>query len=85
MRLPALEVEHSRRIVIAAVLQYHCASGVRVKPTRLPSELTPMCCRCPQEQVEQITRSHIGVACCPVAGVPNPAMLVEQTQEMSLQ
>jgi hypothetical protein len=36
-------------------------------------------------QVESITRSHIGVSCCPVAGVPNPDMLVTQTQELNLQ
>ena len=38
-----------------------------------------------QKQVEAITRSHVGVACCPVAGVPNPDMLVTQTQELNLQ
>ena len=37
-----------------------------------------------QAQVEKLTRSHIGVACCPVNGVPNPSMLVEQTQELNL-
>ena len=35
-----------------------------------------------QKQVESITRSHIGVACCPVAGVPNPSDMLEMTQEM---
>lgn len=38
-----------------------------------------------QAQVERITRSSIGVACCPVAGVPNPDMLIEQTHELQLQ
>ena len=37
-----------------------------------------------QAQVETITRAHIGVACCPVAGVPNPDDLVTQTQELNL-
>ena len=37
-----------------------------------------------QAQAESLTRSHIGVACCPVAGVPNPSMLIEQTQELNL-
>ena len=34
-----------------------------------------------QQRVEEITRAHIGVACCPVAGVPNPSQMLEQTQE----
>ena len=34
-----------------------------------------------QAQVEKITRDHIGVACCPVAGVPNPSDMLEMTQE----
>ena len=38
-----------------------------------------------QMQVESITRAHIGLECCPVAGVPNPGMLIEQTQELDLQ
>ena len=39
-----------------------------------------------QEQVETITRSHIGVPCCPVAGIPLPEEreLLQQTQEFSL-
>jgi len=37
-----------------------------------------------QAQVESITRSHIGVACCPVAGVPNPDQLLEQTRELDI-
>ena len=37
-----------------------------------------------QAQAESLTRAHIGVACCPVAGVPNPSMLIEQTQELNL-
>ena len=39
-----------------------------------------------QEQVESITRSHIGVPCCPVAGIPLPEEreLLQQTQEFSL-
>ena len=37
-----------------------------------------------QAQVETITRAHTGVACCPVAGVPNPDDLVTQTQELNL-
>ena len=39
-----------------------------------------------QEQVEAITRSHIGVPCCPVAGIPLPdeRELLMQTQELDL-
>ena len=38
-----------------------------------------------QAQAEAITREHIGVACCPVAGVPNPSMLQAMTLEENMQ
>ena len=65
----------------------------------LPLSLSPSRSHCPQfyktwvntplkaqEQVETITRSHIGVPCCPVAGIPLPEEreLLQQTQEFSL-
>jgi amidase len=37
-----------------------------------------------QAQVEQITRGHIGVDCCPVAGVPRPSQEQVMTESENL-
>jgi len=37
-----------------------------------------------QAQVEKITRSHIGVTCCPVPGIPTPDKLQTKTLEHAL-
>ena len=41
-----------------------------------------------QEMAEQVTRKTIGVACCPVAGIPAPSKeedeLLELTNELNL-
>ena len=38
-----------------------------------------------QANVEKITREHIGVSCCPVAGVPNPSMMIGGMEQLNLQ
>ena len=37
-----------------------------------------------QAQVEKITRGHIGVDCCPVAGVPRPSQEQVMTESENL-